>query len=124
MKTDLIKVLNDQNVKAEAPIIRIGDTVRVHIKIKEGAKERQEARRRQRNLHRPSYLLWRGRGKGLPRAFPQRGSGGNRPQGQGASCKAVLPARPCWQGCKGQDQAVISAEISLVQTKGAGKPLL
>lgn len=40
MKTDLIKVLNDQNVKAEAPVIRIGDTVRVHIKIKEGAKER------------------------------------------------------------------------------------
>ena len=39
-KTDLIKVLNDQNVKAEAPVIRIGDTVRVHIKIKEGAKER------------------------------------------------------------------------------------
>ena len=40
MKTDLIKVLNDQNVEAEAPVIRIGDTVRVHIKIKEGAKER------------------------------------------------------------------------------------
>ena len=40
MKTDLIKVLNDQNVKAEEPVIRIGDTVRVHIKIKEGAKER------------------------------------------------------------------------------------
>lgn len=40
MKVDLIKVLNDQNVKAEAPVIRIGDTVRVHIKIKEGAKER------------------------------------------------------------------------------------
>ena len=38
MKTDLIKVLNDQNVKAEAPVIRIGDTVRVHIKIKEGVK--------------------------------------------------------------------------------------
>lgn len=40
MKVDLIKVLNDQNVKAEAPAIRVGDTVRVHIKIKEGAKER------------------------------------------------------------------------------------
>ena len=40
MKTDLIKVLNDRNVKAERPVIRIGDTVRVHIKIKEGAKER------------------------------------------------------------------------------------
>ena len=40
MKVDLIKVLNDQNVKQEAPVIRIGDTVRVHIKIKEGSKER------------------------------------------------------------------------------------
>lgn len=40
MKVDLIKVLNDQNVKPEAPVIRIGDTVRVHIKIKEGSKER------------------------------------------------------------------------------------
>ena len=40
MKTDLSKVLNDQTVKAEAPVIRIGDTVRVHIKIKEGTKER------------------------------------------------------------------------------------
>lgn len=37
---DLIKMLDQQNLKAEAPQIRIGDTVRVHIKIKEGAKER------------------------------------------------------------------------------------
>lgn len=40
MKVDLIKTLNEQNVKDEMPVIRIGDTVRVHIKIKEGAKER------------------------------------------------------------------------------------
>ena len=37
---DLIKMLDQQNLKAEAPEIRVGDTVRVHIKIKEGAKER------------------------------------------------------------------------------------
>ncbi len=40
MKIDLIKTLDAQNVKSEAPVIRIGDTVRVHIKIKEGSKER------------------------------------------------------------------------------------
>lgn len=40
MKVDLIKTLNEQNVKSEMPVIRIGDTVRVHIKIKEGSKER------------------------------------------------------------------------------------
>ena len=37
---DLIKMLDQQNLKTEAPEIRVGDTVRVHIKIKEGAKER------------------------------------------------------------------------------------
>ena len=37
---DLIKMLDQQNVKAEVPQIRVGDTVRVHIKVTEGAKER------------------------------------------------------------------------------------
>lgn len=40
MKVDLVKTLDAQNVKSEMPVIRIGDTVRVHIKIKEGSKER------------------------------------------------------------------------------------
>ena len=40
MKVDLIKTLDAQNVKSEMPVIPIGDTVRVHIKIKEGSKER------------------------------------------------------------------------------------
>ena len=37
---DLIKMLDQQNVKAEMPAIEVGNTVRVHIKVKEGAKER------------------------------------------------------------------------------------
>ncbi len=37
---DLIKLLDQQNVKAEVPEIRVGDTVRVHIKVTEGTKER------------------------------------------------------------------------------------
>lgn len=37
---DLIKVLDQQNVKSELPNIEVGSTVRVHIKVKEGSKER------------------------------------------------------------------------------------
>ena len=37
---DLIKMLDQQNLKAEAPEIRVGDTVRVHVKVKEGSRER------------------------------------------------------------------------------------
>ena len=38
--SNLIDVLDAQNVKSERPEIEIGSTVRVHIKIKEGSKER------------------------------------------------------------------------------------
>ncbi len=38
--SNLIDVLNAQNVKSEQPEIEVGSTVRVHVKIKEGAKER------------------------------------------------------------------------------------
>lgn len=85
MKVDLIKTLDAQNVKSEMPVIRIGDTVRVHIKIKEGTKERiqifegtviaKKHGRCQRDLHCSPYLLWRRCGKGVPGSLPQRGPG-------------------------------------------------
>lgn len=37
---NLVETLNAQNVKNEAPVIEIGSLVRVHIKVKEGSKER------------------------------------------------------------------------------------
>lgn len=37
---DLIKALNQQYLKPELPQMNVGDTVRVHVKIKEGARER------------------------------------------------------------------------------------
>jgi large subunit ribosomal protein L19 len=37
---DLIKALNQQYVKPELPQMNVGDTVRVHVKIKEGSRER------------------------------------------------------------------------------------
>lgn len=40
---DLIKTLNEQYMKTELPDIKVGDTVRVSIKVKEGNRERIQA---------------------------------------------------------------------------------
>ena len=37
---DLVKALSSQYMKEELPEMRVGDTVRVHVKIKEGSRER------------------------------------------------------------------------------------
>ncbi|MBE6633793.1 MAG: 50S ribosomal protein L19 [Ruminococcaceae bacterium] len=37
---DLIQAFTNEQLKKELPLVRIGDTVRVHNKIKEGARER------------------------------------------------------------------------------------
>ncbi len=37
---DLIKALTNEQLKENAPVINIGDTVRIHNKIKEGTRER------------------------------------------------------------------------------------
>ena len=37
---DLVKALSSQYMKAELPEMKVGDTVRVHVRIKEGSRER------------------------------------------------------------------------------------
>lgn len=37
---DLLKAVSDQYLKEELPEMNVGDTVRVHVKIKEGSRER------------------------------------------------------------------------------------
>lgn len=37
---DLVNALSSQYMKEELPEMRVGDTVRVHVRIKEGARER------------------------------------------------------------------------------------
>lgn len=37
---DALKLIASQSVKTEKPVVEIGDTVKVHVKIKEGDKER------------------------------------------------------------------------------------
>ena len=40
---DLMKALTSHYMKEELPQMNVGDTVRVHVKIKEGARERVQA---------------------------------------------------------------------------------
>ena len=40
---DLVKVLSEQQLKSDLPELKIGDTVKVHAKIKEGNRERTQA---------------------------------------------------------------------------------
>ena len=37
---DLMQAFNNKNLKAEPPVAEVGDTVRVHVHIKEGNRER------------------------------------------------------------------------------------
>ncbi len=37
---DLLQAFTQKHLKAEPPVAAVGDTVRVHIKVKEGARER------------------------------------------------------------------------------------
>ncbi|NCE64228.1 50S ribosomal protein L19 [Pseudoflavonifractor sp. 524-17] len=37
---DLMKAFTEKHLKAEPPVVKIGDTVRVHIRVKEGSRER------------------------------------------------------------------------------------
>ncbi len=37
---DALKLISDSSLKKEAPVVNIGDTVKVHVKIKEGEKYR------------------------------------------------------------------------------------
>ena len=37
---DLIQELNKQQLEAELPQVNVGSTVRVHVKVKEGSRER------------------------------------------------------------------------------------
>lgn len=37
---DLMQAFTQKHLKAEPPVVAVGDTVRVHIKVKEGSRER------------------------------------------------------------------------------------
>ena len=40
---DLIKILSEQYMKPELPELKVGDTVRITVRVKEGSRERNQA---------------------------------------------------------------------------------
>ena len=40
---DLVKILSEQYMKKELPVMNVGDTVRVQVKVVEGSRERLQA---------------------------------------------------------------------------------
>ena len=105
---DLVKALNSQYMKEELPEVKVGDTVRVHVRIKEGARERIQvfegtviARKHGGigetvTVRRISYGV--GCEKVFPPAFSQRCYDRDRPQrarsvGQSCTTCATAPAR-------------------------------
>ena len=59
---DLIKALNKEQLEKEVPQVQVGDTVRVHVKVKEGARERIQVF--EGTVRRISY------GVGVEKVFP------------------------------------------------------
>ena len=99
---DLIAKLTESQLKKDAVNFEVGDTVRVHAKIKEGNRERIQVFEGtviamkhggiQEDCHRAPRILRRWCGKGFPRPLPQLGKSGSGPQGQSQKSQALLPA--------------------------------
>ena len=78
---DLLKALNSQYMKEELPEALVGDTVRVHVRIKEGSRERIQVfegtviARKHGGIGEtitPPYFLRCWLREGFPHAFSQR----------------------------------------------------
>ena len=84
---DLIKALNKEQLEKEVPQVQVGDTVRVHVKVKEGARERIQ-------VFEGTVIAKKhgGRGKGVPRALPLHRHHRSGPPRLRAPRQAVLSA--------------------------------
>ncbi len=99
---DLIAKLTESQLKKDAVNFEVGDTVRVHAKIKEGNRERIQVFEGTViamkhggiedffTVRRVSYGV--GVEKAFPRPLPQLGKSGSGPQGQSQKSQALLPA--------------------------------
>ena len=61
---DLMQAFTQKHLKAEPPVVEVGDTVRVHIKVKEGNRERIQVFEETFTVRRVSY------GVGVEKVFP------------------------------------------------------
>ena len=74
--TPIIKALNDSFLRTDLPAFRVGDTLRVHVKIKEGEKERVQVfegvviKRHDHDSHATFTVRKVSYGVGVERVFP------------------------------------------------------
>ena len=99
---DLIKELESKQLKKEMPVINVGDTVRVHVKIKEGSRERIQVfegiviAKKHGGLEETFTVRRLAYGVGVEKVFPihPHREGRDRAQRLCSPRQAVLPARP------------------------------
>ncbi len=117
---DLIKELNKERLETEVTPVKVGDTVRVHVKVKEGSRERIQIfegtviAKKHGGIEETFTVRRISYGIGVEKVFPihspfhrhHRGC----PQRLCAARQAVLSARPRGQGRQGQGKAVIQDE--------------
>lgn len=73
---DLIKAIESEQIRTDLPVFNVGDTVRVHVKIKEGTRERVQmfegtVIKRQNGSIRETFTVRRvAYGVGVEKTFP------------------------------------------------------
>ena len=73
---DIIRAIENEQIKENAPEFRIGDTVKVHVKIKEGNRERIQVfegiviKRQNAGLNETFTVIKISYGVGVERTFP------------------------------------------------------
>ena len=60
---DALKIITEGQMKQDAPVVRVGDTVKVHVKIREGERERIQ-------VFEGTVIAKKGSGVGGERAVP------------------------------------------------------
>lgn len=73
---DALKQISNSSLKSEAPVINVGDTVKVHVRITEGDKSRIQVfegtviAKKHGGIHETSSVRRVGHGCGIERVFP------------------------------------------------------
>lgn len=127
---DLMKALTSQYMKEELPQMNVGDTVRVHVKIKEGARERVQVfegtiiARKHGGIEESITVRRLSYGVGCEKVFPVHSpsivkveTGSPR---QGPPCEALLPPQPPRQGRQGQGEGLSLSGKNLFRVSGRG----
>ena len=106
--SEIIKNIEAEQLKAEAPQFSVGDTVKVYGKIKEGNRERIQVFegtviKKQGGSNRTTFTVRKiSNGVGVEKTWPLHSPNVEKVEIVRTSCKTLLLKRPCRQSCKGK----------------------